>query len=683
MEYNGCIVEVERLPMKKKNRFGIRVQLISAFLGITLMTLLVSSLTMFFNGVKSIDKVIDEQAVQLTQSVEGYIASLSNQANKLAKNYVSKEEIVKAFEARDKEGLATIVVPIFEELKETNGVSVYEFGDDTGTVFLRGHNLDKFGDDKSGKVPIQRALDGVGSSGLEFGSSGIAVRAFEPIIVDGTVIGTFQLGIDGDFVENLVSLTGSEIVLYEGAELSMTSLVDTGEITYTSELGKEAYMRFESGELSFEDISSVYEVTYLIPLMDPTGEVLIGMVGIYKKFDIANEFIRSNMIILSILQVVVLTIALVIAIIISGRYSKPIGEAKECIEHFANGDFVFVAEHEQKYRRRKDEIGHLLSAIINMRGSITELVNTLKEDSNEMLKQVNKSREQLSNVEDEIEDVSATTEEISATTEESAATIALVQNNTDKLVTVINHVYDQSMESYEKTKLVQERATTLKEEAINSKKTAEGIYEETRTLLMKAIDDSKAVEEIRILLETIISITGQTNLLALNAAIESARAGEAGKGFAVVADEIRKLAEDSKDAANQIREVTGGVVNSVEQLSNGSKDMLQFINDKVIPDYEKLATTGEQYSQDANEFNTVSSRFAEASKGIQDTIGDIAEALEQITESSSEMANGSTNIAERTSAISESSKEIGLQIGDINTRSNNLLRMIHSFKTKA
>lgn len=96
--------------------------------------------------------------------------------------------------------------------------------------------------------------------------------------------------------------------------------------------------------------------------------------------------------------------------------------------------------------------------------------------------------------------------------------------------------------------------------------------------LSKAIEDTKFVDEINKLLETILDITDQTNLLALNAAIEAARAGEAGKGFAVVAEEVRKLAEESSNTAGQIQKITETVVSSVKELANNSQQLLDFMN---------------------------------------------------------------------------------------------------------
>ena len=103
---------------------------------------------------------------------------------------------------------------------------------------------------------------------------------------------------------------------------------------------------------------------------------------------------------------------------------------------------------------------------------------------------------------------------------------------------------------------------------------------EIRGRLEQALEEAKVVEQIGVLADSILAITGQTNLLALNASIEAARAGEAGKGFAVVAEEIRVLAEQSKDAVANIQAVTENVDNAVANLANDSNHLLDFVIDR-------------------------------------------------------------------------------------------------------
>ena len=113
--------------------------------------------------------------------------------------------------------------------------------------------------------------------------------------------------------------------------------------------------------------------------------------------------------------------------------------------------------------------------------------------------------------------------------------------------------------------------------------------------LKSAIEESTSVRHVNELTEEILSVSSQTNLLALNASIEAARAGEAGKGFAVVADEIRKLADSTRETANNIQSINAQVTDAVEKLSDSANQLVTYIDDTIMPDYDSFVKTGEQY----------------------------------------------------------------------------------------
>ena len=118
-----------------------------------------------------------------------------------------------------------------------------------------------------------------------------------------------------------------------------------------------------------------------------------------------------------------------------------------------------------------------------------------------------------------------------------------------------------------------------------------------------------------------------TNLLALNASIEANRAGEAGKGFAVVADEIRLLADRSRETANNIQAISMEVVESVEELSGNATHLLDFVNTKVMADYDTLELTGKEYSEASENVDEMMRNFKYAIDELMQSVRNVKEII--------------------------------------------------------
>lgn len=257
-----------------------------------------------------------------------------------------------------------------------------------------------------------------------------------------------------------------------------------------------------------------------------------------------------------------------------------------------------------------------------------------------------------------ISDISATTQEMSAGMEETNASteeILSISNQVDTISTDISNKADTAAHNAEK---ISERAESVQSMAVKSRDIANDIYSESNKKLKVALDNAKSVEEVHILAEAIMSITEQTNLLSLNAAIEAARAGESGRGFAVVAEEIRKLAENSKQNASKIQSVTRTIIDVVNGLTLSSSELLKFVDEQVIVDYENLVDISKQYKADSEYVLNMANDLNTSSEMMSTMIENVVSSITEISKATEESANGSVSISERICDISDESRKI-------------------------
>jgi methyl-accepting chemotaxis protein len=174
-------------------------------------------------------------------------------------------------------------------------------------------------------------------------------------------------------------------------------------------------------------------------------------------------------------------------------------------------------------------------------------------------------------------------------------------------------------------------------------------------------------KEIGQIVDTIAGIAGQTNLLALNAAIEAARAGEQGRGFAVVAEEVRKLAEQSKEAAKQIAqligEIQGDTGNAIEAMNEGTRE--------VAIGAEVVTTAGHAFGEIAELVTEVYSQVKEISAAIQQMAG----SSQQMLLSVKEIERHSKNAAGEAMTVSAATEEQSASTEEIVSSSQNLAKL--------
>lgn len=225
--------------------------------------------------------------------------------------------------------------------------------------------------------------------------------------------------------------------------------------------------------------------------------------------------------------------------------------------------------------------------------------------------------------------VSGGAEQVSAGSTELADGATNQAASVEELTATVENVSEQVRHNSEAASEISTKVVELGDHILeNDSKMHEMVQS-----MLEIKDSSMQIDKI---IETINDIASQTNLLALNASIEAARAGEAGKGFAVVADEIRQLADNSRNTANSIQEISEEVVSSVEQLAVSSDKLLEYVTSNVQADYDKFVTASAQYLEDADtlenmmaDFENKTSNLLESSAHVGSKIVEISDTIEE------------------------------------------------------
>lgn len=306
----------------------------------------------------------------------------------------------------------------------------------------------------------------------------------------------------------------------------------------------------------------------------------------------------------------------------------------------------------------KDEIATLaggVNELLNILQGVIGGVISCSEEINRQQLNVNKVVEETNQ---NANDTSATMEELAASMEEVSATVGYVSENTREAEVSVGEMVDKAVNGTKFAEEIRTRAEELRKLAQGSRATADSMIKGFDVTLNASIEDSRQIEKIGNLTADILGIASKTNLLALNASIEAARAGEAGKGFAVVADEIRQLADSSKETAGNIQHISESVVAAVMTLAENAGNLVKFINDRVMPDYEILERTGEQYLNDSITVDQMMSEMRDSMDNIGSMMRSVAESNENITSNVRESAQGVGGVVDNTAALAENMKNI-------------------------
>ncbi|MDF2591089.1 MAG: methyl-accepting chemotaxis sensory transducer [Clostridia bacterium] len=376
----------------------------------------------------------------------------------------------------------------------------------------------------------------------------------------------------------------------------------------------------------------------------------------------------------SIIGLIIGLLAILIGVIASTLIVRSLTQLTRDLENIGKGNFKTRCKV-----KSKDEIGQLAVTVNKMVEDLSQLMRNVMNISTSVATSSNQLASAAQQTNASTEEVVRAIGEVTEAANDQARGTELGMNKSNELSNNIQKVAEAVVDITEQFKL----ANNLNENGISTVKVltvkTEESVEASRELGNVIMGVDSSTEKIGAIIGTIGQIAGQTNLLALNASIEAARAGEAGKGFAVVADEIRKLAEQSSLAAEQIRTLIQGIQdqskNAVDTMKV-SKEVAKHQADAVVQTeavFVQISKTIATINAEIENINTLNKSMISKNEAITTVMEDIAAASEETAASTEEI---SASTEEQLAVVAEISRTAD----DLNVMAQKLNKEIMKFE---
>lgn len=496
---------------------------------------------------------------------------------------------------------------------------------------------------KTAAFAVQGAYDAAGNGDFTMLESGNVIK------------GMFVVSGNYSLADKLSSESGTEVSLYYGNKIIVTSLKDSqgGRMMDEAVNADIEETVLKQGKEYFSDdivFGNKHYYGYYLPVLNEDFSVA-GMVFTGKDSVEVNSALTSDVVKMIFLSVVVILVALAFTAVMSLSIAKALKHMIKLFGKVADGD---LAEwNEGKGIRRSDEIGVMMQGITKLRKSLSDIIKNIQNSASILIgsaDELEHTAELTSNDSDKLDTaVSEISRGAVSQAEETEEAMEDTKHMGEIIGQMVDDISDMAQSASEMGKAGTEASSILSELSKYTEKTTKAVD----TIAEQINMTNTSAQEIQRAVEMITAIADETNLLSLNASIEAARAGEQGRGFAVVASQIQKLAEQSAESAQQITYIVGNLLHDAETTAETMEDVVDIVDSQK----EKLLQTDAQ-------FETVN-------RGIQDSlfkIGQIRDKSKILDESRCQMANMIMSLSAISEENASASEETASSTAKLNER---------------
>lgn len=385
-------------------------------------------------------------------------------------------------------------------------------------------------------------------------------------------------------------------------------------------------------------------------------------------------FLKSSIIIL-VITVSGFIIAILLGNLISSFIAKGLNKSVDFAESLSQGNLTRVIEIDLN-----DEVGILSKALNKASQNTKKLVVSIIEQVDKVNLDNNNIYQSTEQISADIQCVNGATYKINSDINNINSVVNNISNLSQKMISSIGLISEKAIVTSGMSKEIKQRATKVKNNAIESKKMVSSIYIEKQAKILKAIENGKVVKEIKVMSNLIDNIAKQTKLLSLNASIEAARAGDQGRGFAVVADEVGKLAVLSTAAVTDIKNMVNLVEEAFSYIAGSSSEILELIDNKISKDYDLMLNIGNDYQKDSEYMDSFSDYLVYNTSNMKDTIAETNTSINSVLKLLLEVGGSSNEIA---ASVSETSKAMQYIVSGCQNGANkgeDLRQLVQQFK---